>query len=425
LLARIVQMVAEAQRSRAPIQRLADQVAGWFVPAVIAVAILAFAAWGMFGPEPRFGFGLVAAVSVLIIACPCALGLATPMSIMVGVGRGAHSGVLIKNAEALERMEKIDTIVVDKTGTLTRGKPEVVAIRTAGEIGEDEVLRLAASLERASEHPLATAIVKAAETRGLALAEPSNFDAPVGKGVMGMVEGRSLVIGNAKFLDSNAVSTEPLAEEADLLRRDGATVVFVGIDGTATGLIAIADPVKPTTPQALEALKADGIHVVMLTGDNRTTAEAVARKLGIDAVEAEVLPDRKSAVVERLRQEGRVVGMAGDGVNDAPALAAADVGIAMGTGTDVAIESAGVTLLEGDLQGIVRARRLSQATMRNIRQNLFFAFIYNAAGVPIAAGVLYPVFGILLSPMIAAAAMSLSSVSVIANALRLRTVAID
>jgi Cu+-exporting ATPase len=463
LLARIVQMVAEAQRSRAPIQRLADQVAGWFVPAVIVVAILAFAAWGMFGPEPRFGFGLVAAVSVLIIACPCALGLATPMSIMVGVGRGARSGVLIKNAEALERLEKLDTLVVDKTGTLTRGKPEVVAIRTfdhdefgsnrskfmnvsdfkvserdAGgrpgstfphpalaEIGEDELLRLAASLERASEHPLADAIVKAAETRGLALAEPSDFDAPVGKGVVGIVEDRSLVVGTAKFLAANAVSIEPLAEEADALRRDGATVVFVGIDGTAAGLIAIADPVKPTTPPALEALKADGIQVVMLTGDNRTTAEAVARNLGIVEVEADVLPDRKSAIVERLRQEGRIVAMAGDGANDAPALAAADVGIAMGTGTDVAIESAGVTLLEGDLQGIVRARRLSQATMRNIRQNLFFAFIYNAAGVPIAAGVLYPVFGILLSPIIAAAAMSLSSVSVIANALRLRTVAID
>jgi Cu+-exporting ATPase len=400
-------------------------VAGWFVPAVIAIALLAFAAWGMFGPEPRLGFGLVAAVSVLIIACPCALGLATPMSIMVGVGRGARSGVLIKNAEALERMEKIDTLVVDKTGTLTRGKPEVVEVRPLGDLGVDELLRLTASLERASEHPLATAIVKAADARGLALSEPTGFDAPVGKGVLGRVEGKALVIGKAAFLDFSSISTEPLAEEAEALRRDGATVIFVGIDGTAAGLIAIADPVKPTTAGALEALKADGIHVVMLTGDNRTTAEAVARRLGIDEVEADVLPDRKSAVVERLRKEGRVVAMAGDGVNDAPALAAADVGIAMGTGTDVAIESAGVTLLEGDLQGIFRARRLSAATMRNIRQNLFFAFIYNAAGVPIAAGVLYPVFGILLSPIIAAAAMSLSSVSVIANALRLRSVAID
>jgi Cu+-exporting ATPase len=425
LLARIVQMVAAAQRSRAPVQRLADQVAGWFVPAVIVVALVALAAWGIFGPEPRLGFGLVAAVSVLIIACPCALGLATPMSIMVGVGRGARSGVLIKNAEALERMEKVDTIVVDKTGTLTRGKPEVVAVRVAGDLGEDELLRLAASLERASEHPLASAIVKAAEARGLALAEPAGFDAPVGKGVVGTVEGRSLVIGKQGFLEASGVSTEQICAEADALRRDGATVILVGIDGAAAGLIAVADPVKPTTPQALEALKADGIRVVMLTGDNRTTAEAVARRLGIEEVEADVLPDRKSAIVERLRQEGRVVAMAGDGVNDAPALAAADVGIAMGTGTDVAIESAGVTLLEGDLHGIVRARHLSQATMRNIRQNLFFAFVYNAAGVPIAAGVLYPAFGVLLSPVIAAAAMSLSSVSVIANALRLRTASIE
>jgi len=425
LLARIVQMVAEAQRSRAPIQRLADQVAGWFVPAVIGVALLAFAAWGIFGPEPRLGFGLVAAVSVLIIACPCALGLATPMSIMVGVGRGARSGVLIKNAEALERMEKIDTIVVDKTGTLTRGKPEVVEVRPLGDLGRDELLRLAASLERASEHPLATAIVKAAEARGLVLAEPSGFDAPVGKGVLGTVEGKALVIGKAAFLESHGISTEDLAPDADALRRDGATVIFIGIDGAAAGLIAIADPVKPTTAGALEALKADGIRVVMLTGDNRTTAEAVAHSLGIQEVEADVLPDRKSAVVERLRTAGRIVAMAGDGVNDAPALAAADVGIAMGTGTDVAIESAGVTLLEGDLQGILRARRLSEATMRNIRQNLFFAFVYNAAGVPIAAGVLYPVFGVLLSPIIAAAAMSLSSVSVVANALRLRSIKID
>jgi Cu+-exporting ATPase len=426
LLARIVQMVAEAQRSRAPIQRLADRVSGWFVPAVIAIALLAFAAWATFGPEPRFGYGLVAAVSVLIIACPCALGLATPMSIMVGVGRGARSGVLVKNAEALERMEKIDTIIVDKTGTLTSGRPEVVAIRTTSrDIGETELLRLAASLERASEHPLATAVVKSAATRGLALLEPSSFDAPVGKGVVGSVAGKSLVIGKAALLEASGISTESLEPDADALRRDGATVIFVAIDAAAAGLIAIADPVKPSTPQALESLKADGIHVVMLTGDNRTTAEAVARRLGIDELEADVLPDRKSAVVDRLREAGRVVGMAGDGVNDAPALAAADVGIAMSTGTDVAIESAGVTLLEGDLRGIVRARRLSKATMRNIRQNLFLAFVYNAAGVPIAAGVLYPVFGTLLSPIVAAAAMSLSSVSVVANALRLRTAKID
>jgi Cu+-exporting ATPase len=425
LLARIVQMVAEAQRSRAPIQRLADQVSGWFVPAVILVAILAFCAWSILGPEPRFSFGLIAAVSVLIIACPCALGLATPMSIMVGVGRGARSGVLIKNAEALEQMEKVDTIIVDKTGTLTEGKPKVVLVRPRDDLSEAELLRLAASLERASEHPLATAIVKAAEERGLTLTEPADFDAPVGKGVVGTVEGRSLVIGTARFLEASGISTEVLAKDANALRRDGSTVIFIGIDAGVAGLIAIADPIKQTTPQAVEALKQDGLHVVMLTGDNQMTAAAVARRLGIDEIEADVLPDRKSAVVARLRQQGRIVAMAGDGVNDAPALAAADVGIAMGTGSDVAIESAGVTLLKGDLQGIVRARKLSEATMRNIRQNLFFAFIYNAAGVPIAAGVLYPAFGILLSPIIAAAAMSLSSVSVIANALRLRAIKID
>ncbi|WOJ89563.1 copper-translocating P-type ATPase [Methylocapsa polymorpha] len=425
LLSRIAQMVAEAQRSRAPIQRLADQVSGWFVPLVIAIALLAFGAWAIFGPEPRFAFGLVAAVSVLIIACPCALGLATPMSIMVGVGRGAHSGVLIKNAEALERMEKIDTIVVDKTGTLTEGKPKVVAIRTHGDVSEDELLRLAASLERASEHPLANAIVEAADVRKLALAEPSGFEAPVGKGVLGAVDGRELAIGSAKFLEANGVSTEALAKEADELRRDGATAIFASIDGKLAGLIAIADPVKPTTADALATLRKQGVRIVMLTGDNRVTAEAVARRLGVDEVEADVLPDRKSAVVERLRREGRIVAMAGDGVNDAPALAAADVGVAMGAGADVAIESAGVTLLKGDLRGLVRARLLSRATMRNIRQNLFFAFVYNAVGVPIAAGVLYPVFGILLSPIIAAAAMTLSSISVILNALRLRTVAID
>jgi Cu+-exporting ATPase len=420
MLARIVQMVAEAQRSRAPIQRLADQVAGWFVPAVIGVALLAFIAWMVFGPEPRFSFALVAAVAVLIIACPCALGLATPMSIMVGVGRGAQAGVLIKNAEALERMERVDTLVVDKTGTLTEGKPAVTAIVPAAGFDEAEILRLAASVERASEHPLALAIVEAAETRGLTAVPVSEFDSPVGRGAFGTVGGQRVVLGNAKFMAEQGADAAPLAEAAEDLRRDGATVIFVGIERRVAGAIAIADPVKPSTPEALAALKADGIRIVMLTGDNRTTAEAVARKLGIDEVDAEVLPDHKGEVVQRLRQRGRTVAMAGDGVNDAPALAAADIGIAMGTGTDVAIESAGVTLLKGDLTGIVRALHLSRATMRNIRQNLFFAFIYNAAGVPIAAGVLYPLFGILLSPVIAAAAMALSSVSVIGNALRLR-----
>jgi Cu+-exporting ATPase len=424
LLSRIVNLVAKAQRSRAPVQRLADQVAAWFVPAVIATALAAFAAWAILGPEPRFAYGLVAAVSVLIIACPCALGLATPMSIMVGVGRGAQLGVLIKNAEALERMEKIDTLVVDKTGTLTEGKPKVVAIRTLAGLGEDEILRLAASLEQASEHTLAGAIVDAAKARKLELSEPSGFDAPAGKGVLGTVDGHKLTIGNAGFLDASGISTADLAKDTDELRKDGATVIFMGLDGKAAGLLAIADPVKPTAFDAIKALQSEGVRVVMLTGDNRVTAEAVARRLGIEDVTAGVLPANKSAVVEDLRANGRIVAMAGDGVNDAPALAAADVGIAMGTGTDVAIESAGVTLLKGDLRGILRARRLSEATMRNIRQNLFFAFIYNAAGVPIAAGVLYPAFGILLSPVIAAAAMSLSSVSVIGNALRLRTAAI-
>ncbi len=425
LLAQIVNLVAKAQRSRAPVQRLADRAAAWFVPMVIAVALAAFAAWAIFGPEPRFDYGLVAAVSVLIIACPCALGLATPMSIMVGVGRGAQLGVLIKNAEALERMEKIDTLVVDKTGTLTEGKPKVVAMRTLGGLGEDEFLRLAASLERASEHPLAAAIVDAAKERKLALSEPSGFDAPAGKGVTGEVDGRTLTIGSADFLDASGIVTADLAVAADELRKDGATVIFMGLDGMVAGLLAIADPVKETALAAIKALRDEGVRVAMLTGDNKTTAEAVARKLGIEDVTAGVLPANKSAVVEDLRAKGRIVAMAGDGVNDAPALAAADVGIAMGTGTDVAIESAGVMLLKGDLRGILRARRLSQATMRNIRQNLFFAFIYNAAGVPIAAGVLYPAFGILLSPVIGAAAMSLSSVSVIGNALRLRTAAID
>jgi Cu+-exporting ATPase len=420
MLAQIVQLVAEAQRSRAPIQRLADQVSAWFVPAVILVAVAAFAAWATFGPEPRFTYGLVAAVAVLIIACPCALGLATPMSIMVGVGRGAQSGVLIKNAEALERMEKVDTLVVDKTGTLTLGKPSVIKIIAADGFAEADVLRLAAGVERASEHPIATAIVRAAAERGLKASAVADFDSPTGKGALGTVEGKEIVLGNASFLAERGIEVKALAAPADQLRQDGATAIFAGMDGRVAGVLAIADPVKPTTSEALAGLKAAGVHVVMLTGDNATTANAIARQLGIEDVEAEVLPEQKSNVVNRYRREGRVVAMAGDGVNDAPALAAADVGIAMGTGTDVAMESAGVTLLKGDLTGILRARKLSQAVMRNIRQNLFSAFIYNALGVPIAAGVLYPTFGILLSPIIAAAAMSLSSVSVIGNALRLR-----
>jgi len=425
LLSQIVQMVAAAQRSRAPIQRLADRFSAWFVPAVMTVALAAFAVWATFGPEPRFAFGLVAAVTVLIIACPCALGLATPMSIMVGVGRGAQEGVLVKNAEALERMEKVDTLVIDKTGTLTEGKPKVIAIIAAEGIDETEMLRLAASVERASEHPLAHAIVEAASARKIELAPVRGFDSPVGKGAIGMVERRRVVLGNARFLEELGITTAALASDAERLRADGATAIFVAIDGKAAGVLAIADPIKESAAEAIAALKADGIALVMLTGDNRTTAEAVARKLGIAQVQAEVLPDQKSAVVEKLRREGHVVAMAGDGVNDAPALAAADVGIAMGTGTDVAMESAGITLIKGDLRGIVRARLLSHATMRNIRQNLFFAFIYNAAGVPVAAGVLYPAFGILLSPLIGALAMSLSSVSVIANALRLRFTKLD
>ena len=425
MLARIVQMVASAQRSRAPVQRLADRVAEWFVPVVMLVAVLAFSAWATVGPEPRYAYGMVAAVTVLIIACPCALGLATPMSIMVGIGRGARDGVLIRNAEALERMEAVDTLVIDKTGTLTEGKPKVVAVRTVEGGDENEMLRLAASVERNSEHPLGRAVVEAAAERKIELAPVRGFDAPPGQGAIGMVERRRVMLGNAKFLQELGMVTTSLEADADRMRRDGATAIFVAIDGKLAGLIAVADPVKDSAAAALEALKADGIKVVMLTGDNRTTANAVAQRLGIDEVEAEVLPDRKSAVVERLRKAGRVVAMAGDGVNDAPALAAADVGVAMGTGTDVAMESAGITLLTGDLRGLVRARTLSRATMRNIRQNLFFAFIYNAAGVPIAAGVLYPVFGILLSPMIGALAMSLSSVSVVANALRLRGVKLD
>jgi Cu+-exporting ATPase len=419
MLSRIVQMVAEAQRSRAPIQRLADKVAGWFVPAVIVVAVIAFFAWWALGPSPALSYGLIAAVSVLIIACPCALGLATPMSIMQGVGRGARAGVLIKNAEALERFEKVDTLVLDKTGTLTEGKPAVIAIHTVGGGEFNEMLRLAASLENCSEHPLGLAIVAAAEARGIALVEPTEFDSPTGKGVLGVVAERKVALGAERFLSELSIDVAGLKSEADVLRRDGATAIYVAVDGKLAGLFAIADPVKATTPAALNALRGQGMRLVMLTGDNRTTAEAVARGLGIDEIEAEVLPEDKSRIVERLKREGRVVAMAGDGVNDAPALAAADVGIAMGGGTDVAIESAGVTLLRGDLGGIVRARIISRAVMRNIRQNLFFAFAYNIAGIPIAAGVLYPLTGALLSPMIAAMAMALSSVSVIANALRL------
>jgi P-type Cu+ transporter len=420
MLARIVQMVAEAQRSRAPIQRLADQVSGWFVPVVIAVAALAFAAWWAFGPSPALAYGLIAAVSVLIIACPCALGLATPMSIMVGVGRGAGLGVLIKNAEALERLEKVDTLVVDKTGTLTEGRPTVTAIVPLDGRGEADLLRLAATLERASEHPLAAAIVKAAEERGIAPGSAAGFRSVTGKGVVGTVDGVEVALGNRALMEELKVDIAEAAARAAELRGEGATVMYVAAGGVPTGLVAVADPVKASTPAALEALRRAGVRIVMLTGDNRTTAEAVAKRLGIDEVEAEVLPEQKSAVVRRLKEQGRVVAMAGDGVNDAPALAAADVGIAMGTGTDVAIESAGVTLVKGDLAAIARARRLSRLTMRNIRQNLFFAFVYNALGVPVAAGVLYPALGLLLSPVIAAAAMALSSVSVIANALRLR-----
>jgi P-type Cu+ transporter len=429
MLARIVQMVAEAQRSRAPIQRLADQVSAWFVPLVIAVAALAFVAWSILGPEPRLTYALIAAVSVLIIACPCALGLATPMSIMVGVGRGAHGGVLIRNAEALERLAKVDTVVIDKTGTLTEGKPQVTAVQGAPGRSTEEILRLAASLERGSQHPLAAAIVAAAQRRRLPLAEAADFDAPSGKGVAGSVEGRRLLIGSRRFLEEAGIDMGSglggaLTTVADRKRAQGETVVLVAIDGQPAGAIAIADPVKASTPAALAALKQAGIRVVMLTGDNIATARAVAARLGIGELKAEVLPEDKRRLVEGLRRQGRVVAMAGDGVNDAPALAAADVGIAMGTGTEVAMESAGVTLVKGDLNGIVRAMRLSAATMANIRQNLVLAFVYNAAGIPIAAGVLYPVLGLTLSPIIAAAAMAASSVSVITNALRLNRVAL-
>lgn len=420
MLARIVRMVADAQRSRAPIQRMADRISAWFVPTVIVIAAIAFAVWAMYGPLPRYAHGLIVAVSVLIVACPCALGLATPMSVMVGVGKGAGAGVLIKNAESLERMEKVDTLVVDKTGTLTEGRPSVTAVVAAPGFDEREVLRLAAAVERASEHPLARAIVAEATARDIVIPEVTDFDSPLGKGAFGTVDGKRIDIGNADFLKERGVDAAPFAAAAANLRADGATAIFAGIKGRVAGIFAIADPIKTETRDVLQALRKEGIRVIMLTGDNRTTAEAVAGKLGIQDVEADVLPDRKSAVVEKLRRDGRVVAMAGDGINDAPALAAADVGIAMGSGTDVAMESAGITLLKGDLTGILRARRLSEATMANIRQNLVFAFIYNSAGVPIAAGVLYPVFGILLSPILAAAAMALSSVCVIGNALRLR-----
>ncbi len=420
VLARIVHMVADAQRSRAPIQRLADVVSAWFVPAVILVAVLAFAGWMFWGPAPAFSYALIAAVSVLIIACPCALGLATPMSIMVGVGKGATAGVLIKNAEALERFEKVDTLVVDKTGTLTEGKPRVIAAVAATGFDEASLLSLAASLERSSEHPLAAAIVASAGQRGLALQEATDFKSVTGKGVSGRVGGRLIAVGNAKLVEQSSAVMGDLERRADDYRRGGATVMYVTADGRPAGILAVADPIKASTAPALQRLRADGVRIVMLTGDNRKTAEAVAAKLGITDIEAEVLPEQKNAVVRRLRGEGHVVAMAGDGVNDAPALAEADVGVAMGTGTDVAMESAGVTLVKGDLAGIARARVLSRATMRNIRQNLVLGFVYNVLGIPLAAGVLYPAFGLLLSPIIAAAAMSFSSISVIANSLRLR-----
>jgi P-type Cu+ transporter len=422
LLAQIVRMVSEAQRSRAPIQRLADSVSAWFVPTVVAVALLTFAIWALVGPEPRLGHAVVNAVSVLIIACPCALGLATPMSIMVGTGRGATSGVLIKNAEVLEVMEKVDTLVVDKTGTLTEGRPRLMEVAAAPGFDENEILRLGAALERASEHPLAAAIVAGATERELVLPEVKNFRSVTGRGVIGEVGAHTVAIGNQGLMDEQKLELGGLAKQADALRSEGQTVMFIAVDNKAAGLIGVADPVKETTPEALSQLQREGIEVVMLTGDNRVTAEAVAKRLGIERVQAEVLPDQKSEVVKRLQAEGRVVAMAGDGINDAPALAQAQVGVAMGSGTDVAMESAGITLVKGDLRGIVRARQLSRATMRNIRQNLFFAFVYNTLGVPVAAGVLYPFFGLLLSPMIAAAAMSFSSVSVVGNALRLNRI---
>jgi Cu+-exporting ATPase len=422
LLAQIVRMVAEAQRSRAPIQRLVDVVASYFVPAVVVVAVVSFVVWSLFGPEPRLAYGLLIAVAVLIIACPCALGLATPMSIMVATGKGATIGVLFKNAEAIEQLRKVDTLVVDKTGTLTEGKPRLVAVVPRGEVGEAELLHLAGSLERGSEHPLAAAITAGAQERGAKLSDAKDFRSITGKGVAGEVEDREVALGNRALLEELGIDPGELAPKAEAMRAEGQTVMFVAVDGKAAGLLGVADPIKPTTKQAIEELHREGVRIVMLTGDSRTTAQAVARKLGIDEVMAEVLPEQKAAAVKKLQAEGRVVAMAGDGINDGPALAQAQVGIAMGTGTDVAMESAGVTLVKGDLRGIVRARRLSQATMRNIRQNLFFAFVYNSLGIPVAAGVLYPFFGILLSPIFAAAAMSFSSVSVIGNALRLRRV---
>jgi Cu+-exporting ATPase len=423
MLSQIVRMVADAQRSRAPIQALADKVAAWFVPAVVLVALLSFGVWAIWGPEPAMTYALVNAVAVLIIACPCALGLATPMSIMVGTGRGATAGVLVKNAEALELMEKIDTLVVDKTGTLTLGKPKLISVTAAGDFSENDVLRLAAALERGSEHPLAAAIVEGAAERGLTLPATSDFASHTGKGVSGIVEGRQVALGNKAMLESLAIDVAPLAAQADEMRSQGQGVMFVAVDARLAGLVTVADPIKEGAAGAIAALRRDGVRLVMLTGDNKRTADAVARAIGgIDEVIADVLPEQKKEIVERLRAQGAKVAMAGDGINDAPALAAADVGIAMGTGTDVAMESAAVTLVKGDLGGIVRARHLSRAVMRNIRQNLFFSFIFNGAGVPIAAGVFYPVFGLLLSPMIAGAAMAFSSVAVIGNSLRLRAI---
>jgi P-type Cu+ transporter len=422
MLAQIVRMVAEAQRSRAPIQRLVDIVSGWFVPAVIAISLATFIAWAIFGPEPALAFAFVNAVAVLIIACPCALGLATPMSIMVGTGKGAQSGILIKNAAALEALEKVDTVIVDKTGTLTEGKPKLVTLQPSGDWTEDALLENVAAIEATSEHPLAEAIVRGAHDRSIRIKPASEFNSVTGEGAEGVVEARRVAIGNAKMMRRIAAFDEAMAAAADELRAQGQTIMFVAIDGKAAGFVGVTDPIKATTPEAVRRLHAQGLKVVMLTGDNETTARSVAGQIGIDEVHADVSPEDKNRIVRELRAQGAVVAMAGDGINDAPALAEADVGIAMGTGTDVAMESAGITLVSGDILGIARARALSQATMRNIRQNLFFAFIYNALGVPLAAGVLYPAFGVLLSPMIAAAAMSLSSVSVIANALRLRRV---
>ncbi len=422
LLAQIVQMVSEAQRSRAPIQNLADTVSAWFVPAVLVAAVLTFVIWAIFGPSPALAYAVVNAVAVLIIACPCALGLATPMSIMVAVGSGAHAGVLIKNAEALEIMEKVDTLIVDKTGTLTEGKPRLVSIVPMPDQDEATILTLAAGVERGSEHPLAAAIIAGAMDRGLTIPKAENVESVTGKGIKGTIDGKKVALGNLKLLEELRVDPGDLGARAEQLRADGQTVMFIAVDGKLVGLLGVADPIKPSTPEAVKNLREDGMRIIMVTGDSRTTAQAVARKLGIEDVEAEVLPDQKHQIVKRLQSEGHKVAMAGDGVNDAPALAQADVGIAMGTGTDMAIQSAEITLVKGDLRGVVRARKLSRAVMRNIRQNLFFAFVYNVAGIPIAAGVLYPFFRLLLNPMIAAAAMSLSSVSVIGNALRLRRV---